>query len=114
MVNFGVEANRLLLGHLTDLFLAVEGYSENAIATKLQSNVYEDSLVPDVVTFYEDHILPRKEKKEFKWAGNIENLHAAPHNFVDDEPTAGAPPSTQVTSKPSWSDNPPNEPETHQ
>lgn len=31
--------------------------------------------------------MPRKQKNEFKWAGNISNLKAAPHNFVDDDPT---------------------------
>ena len=31
--------------------------------------------------------MPRKQKNQFKWAGNITNLKAAPHNFVDDDPT---------------------------
>ena len=63
VINFPVESNKLMLGHFTDLFLAIEAYSDPTITAKLQ--------MPDIVTFYEDHILPRKEKKEFKWAGNI-------------------------------------------
>lgn len=40
MANFLQEDNKLLLGHLTDLFLAVEGYTDSAIVSKLQSTCH--------------------------------------------------------------------------
>lgn len=38
MINFLVEDNKLILGHFTDIFLAIEGYADPAIVAKLQSN----------------------------------------------------------------------------
>lgn len=37
VINFPVENNKLMLGHFTDLFLAIEAYSDPTITAKLQS-----------------------------------------------------------------------------
>lgn len=51
---------------------------------------HEINSEPKVIEIYEDVVLPRKEKYDFKWAGSITNFKSKPISFVEEDPSAPA------------------------